>query len=81
MLFSIMAHASTWHKSEHRIFIEIVLALATFMHFRISYKVTEVMNMGHCGAVVTNSPPTLAVSGSNPTPYVGKMVVSFCTEP
>ena len=32
---------------------------------------------GHSGAVVTNLPPTSKVDGSNPTPCVGKMVVSY----
>ena len=30
---------------------------------------------GHGGAVVTYSPLTSEVSGSNPRPYVGKLVV------
>ena len=30
---------------------------------------------GHGGAVVTHSPPTSEVGGSNPEPQVGKMVV------
>ena len=32
---------------------------------------------GHGGAVVTHSPPTSEVGGSNPELYVGKMVVSY----
>ena len=32
---------------------------------------------GHSGAVVTHSPPTSEAGGSNPKPYVGKMVVSY----
>ena len=32
---------------------------------------------GHSGAVVTHSPPTSEVSGSNPRPYVGKLVVAY----
>ena len=41
----------------------------------------------HDGTLVTRSPPTFEVGGSNPEPYVGKMVVSYrwllvcCTEP
>ena len=29
------------------------------------------------GTVVTHSPPTPEVSGSNPIPYVGKLVVAY----
>ena len=42
---------------------------------------------GHGGAVVTHSPPTSEVGGSNPGPYGGKMVVTcrwlavYSTEP
>ena len=42
---------------------------------------------GHGGAVVTLSPPTSDVSGLNPGPYVGKLIVSskwsvdYSTEP
>ena len=32
---------------------------------------------GHGGAVVTHSPPTSEVWGSNPGPYVGKLVVAY----
>ena len=32
---------------------------------------------GHSSAVVTHSPPTSKVGGSNPGPYVGKLVVSL----
>ena len=32
---------------------------------------------GHGGTLVTHSPPTSEVGGSNPEPYVGKMVVSY----
>ena len=32
---------------------------------------------GHGGEVVTHSPPTSEVSGSNPRPYVGKLVVAY----
>ena len=32
---------------------------------------------GHSGAVVTHSPPTSEVSGSNPGPYVGKLAVAY----
>ena len=32
---------------------------------------------GHGGAVVLHSPPTSEVSGSNPGPDVGKLVVAF----
>ena len=43
-------------------------------HFLTSFIVTD---RGHGGAVVTYSPPTTEVGGSNPEPYVGKMVVSY----
>ena len=33
--------------------------------------------MGHGGAVVTHSPPTSEVGGSNPRPYVEKLVVAY----
>ena len=32
---------------------------------------------GYGGAVVTHSPPTSEVGGSNSAPYVGKLVVSY----
>ena len=32
---------------------------------------------GHDGTVVTHSPPTSEVRGSNPGPYVGKLVVAY----
>ena len=32
---------------------------------------------GHSDAVVTHSPPTSEVSGSNPRPYVGKLAVAY----
>ena len=32
---------------------------------------------GHGDTVVTHSPPTSEVSGSNPGPYVGKLVVAY----
>ena len=32
---------------------------------------------GHGGAVVTHLTPTCEVGGSNPEPYVGKLVVSY----
>ena len=35
------------------------------------------MKFGHCGPVVTHSPPTSEVCGSNPAPYVGKLVVAY----
>ena len=31
----------------------------------------------HGGVVVTHSPPTSEVGGSNPKPYVGKMVIAY----
>ena len=31
----------------------------------------------HEGAVVTHLPPTSEVGGSNPRPYVGKLVVAY----
>ena len=42
---------------------------------------------GHGGVVVTHSPPTSEVCGSNPRPYVGKLVdvyrwsADYSTEP
>ena len=35
---------------------------------------------GHSGAVVTHSPPTSEVGGSNTGPYVGKLIVAYSTE-
>ena len=35
------------------------------------------MEVGHGGAVVTHLPPTSEVGGSNPGPYVGKLVVAY----
>ena len=32
---------------------------------------------GQGGTVITHSPPTSEVGGSNPEPYVGKMLVSY----
>ena len=32
---------------------------------------------GHGGTVVTHSPPTTEVRGSNPGPYVGKLVDAY----
>ena len=34
-------------------------------------------SQGHGGAVVTHSAPTSEVCGSNPRPYVGKLVVAY----
>ena len=35
------------------------------------------MRRGCCAAMVTHSPPTAEVGGSNPVPYMGKLVVSY----
>ena len=32
---------------------------------------------GHGGVVVTHLPPTCEDSGSNPIPYVGKLIVAY----
>ena len=32
---------------------------------------------GHGGALVTHSPPTSEVGGSNTEPYVGKLIVAY----
>ena len=43
------------------------------------YKVTTFKLQGKdlCGAVVTHLPPTYEICGSNPGPYLGKLVVAF----
>ena len=38
---------------------------------------TYTFGMGHGGAVVTHSPPTTEVGGSNPGPCAGKFVVAY----
>ena len=48
--------------------------------FHLLLNITFIMGIiitfwGHSGSVVTHLPPTSEASGSNPKPYVGKMVV------
>ena len=50
--------------------------------FLISYSVSRYLGIynksaGHGGSVVTHSPPTSEVGGSNPGPYMGKLVVAY----
>ena len=48
-----------------------------YFHDHLPFFLGGVGGWGHGGAVVTHSPPTSEVSGSNPEPYVGKLVVSY----
>ena len=43
----------------------------------VLYLPTATVPLGHGGALVTHSPPTSEVGGSNPGPFVLKLVVAY----
>ena len=51
--------------------------VCTFEYLAQEYWGLKVNKMGHGDTMVTHSPPTSEVGGSNPEPYMKKMVVSY----
>ena len=52
-------------------------SLATLLYFLYLLEILCTCVRGLDGAVVTHSPPTSEVSGSNPRPYLGNLVVAY----
>ena len=56
--------------------LQYTLALQV-VHYNINNSPYDTELGDHGGALVTHSPPTSEIGGSNPEPSVGKMVVSY----